>query len=394
MYMFKKNYCFQFLFLGITMLFFPSCNDTNSEFQDYTDDEYALLSQRLNLPQGLYKYTSTLDEGFFSHHLGNGNIQENRSDHKATLGRVLFYDNMLSINDAVSCASCHKQELGFADDVAFSEGFDGQLTTRNSLPLGNTVGFETSYGNTSSGGGRAFFSWDESNEDLSSQSEAAITNEVEMGMNMSDLITKIRQEDYYKILFEKAYGDNKILEHRSLDALEEFVNSIVSNRSKFDKTVAENFGAINVDFAGFTDQENLGKRLYRVNCSSCHSNDHHFITIATANNGLDLSYDDKGIGGITNDPSDNGVFKIPFLRNIVLSAPYMHDGRFETLEEVIDHYSEGIADHDNLHLNLKEDGVAKKMNFTAEEKEALIAYLNTLTDEALVADIRFSDPFK
>lgn len=376
-----------------------SCTDDNkSTYIDYTDEEYALLTQRLDLPSELYDYSPEFEEDFFNNHLEEGNIQSRRSSHKATLGRVLFYDKTLSINELVSCASCHQQNLAFADDVAFSEGFDGELTTRNSLPLGNTIGFETSYRNGGdfgfNNGGQAQFSWDESNADISSQSKAAITSEIEMGLNMTELVSRLKNQDDYKILFEKAYGDKNILEHRVLEAIEEFVNSIVSNHSKFDKeSMAANQDILS-DFNGFTAAENKGKTLYMNNCSSCHSIDHQFTAVATANNGLDFVYEDKGMGEHTSDPSKNGVFKVPFLRNIELTGPYMHDGRFATLDDVINHYSEGIKTHENLHINLKDGFYAKQMNFSDDEKSALKAYLLTLTDKEVIADVKFSDPFK
>ncbi len=130
------------------------------------------------------------------------------------------------------------------------------------------------------------------------------------------------------------------------------------------------------------------------NCSRCHSTDHRLSAKAIANNGLDLVYEDKGVGARTGFSKENGVFKVPFLRNVELTAPYMHDGRFETIRDVINHYSEGIANHPNLDSNLNDGTKSKKMNFTEEEKNALEAYLLTLTDEELMADVRFSDPFK
>jgi len=227
----------------------------------------------------------------------------------------LFYDNNLSINDAVSCASCHKQELAFADDVAFSEGFDGEITTRNSLPLGNTIGFETSYGG-SFAVERALFSWDEANENISTQSLAAITSTIEMGLNMDQLLTKLNNEEYYRVLFKKAYGDDNVMSHRVLESIEEFVNGIVSSNSKFDKAAMNAHGNLFSDFAEFSADENRGKALYMSNCASCHSQDHQFTEVAKANNGLDMVYEDKGVGARTLRNSDNGVFKVPFLRNL------------------------------------------------------------------------------
>lgn len=379
-------------FVGLLLLTISiqSCGDSIEEsYNDYTAEEFAIISKRLNLPGEVFEYSTDFQDNFFINHFGENDVKSRREDHKATLGRVLFYDKKLSINESISCASCHKQELAFADDVAFSEGFDGELTTRNSLPLGNTIGFETAYGG---GGGRSLFSWDEANDDIASQSKAAIISEIEMGLDMATLVDRVEKDDAYPILFTKAYGDKNIMQHRILESIEEFVNSIVSAESKFDHESMKlgNAGG----FPGFTTQENLGRNLYNSNCASCHSFDHKFTSKAVANNGLDLEYEDKGLGGRTLNSSENGVFKIPFLRNIEHTGPYMHDGRFETLREVIDHYSEGIVNHPNLDNDLKSAGMAKRMNFSEEEKLGLEAYLKTLTDEKLMADVRFSDPFK
>lgn len=369
-----------------------SCGDSlNETFRDYTDEEYALITQKLELPYELFDYSTSSENNFFEGETNDGSLIFRRSNHKATLGRVLFYDNKLSINESISCASCHKQDLAFADDVAFSEGFDGQITTRNSLPLGNTIGFETAYGGFN---GRAQFSWDEANDNISQQSKAAILSEIEMGLDMEKLVDRIQKDDIYPILFKKSYGDETIVEHRILDAIEAFVNSISSTNSKFDKELLKTNHNTIVPFVGFTDQENLGKELYMDNCSSCHSRDHNFTSIAVANNGLDMEYEDKGVGGRTNNSFQFGVFKVPFLRNIELTAPYMHDGRFATLREVIDHYSDGIADHPNLHPNLKVGSTAMKMAFSEDEKQALEAYLKTLTDNSLMDEVKFSNPFK
>lgn len=382
-----------FLFCGLGLAMASCKDDIDAEYQDYTAEEYELLTQKLDLPQGVYNYSPQFDDEFFINHLGHENIQIRRANHKATLGRVLFYDNNLSINDAVSCASCHKQELAFADDVAFSEGFDGEITTRNSLPLGNTIGFETSYGG-SFAVERALFSWDEANEDISTQSLAAITSTIEMGLNMNQLISKLNKEEHYKILFKKAYGDDNVMSHRVLESIEEFVNGIVSSNSKFDKASMNAHGNLFSDFPTFSAEENRGKAIYMNNCASCHSQDHQFTEVAKANNGLDLVYEDKGVGDRTLRSADNGVFKVPFLRNIELTGPYMHDGRFETLDEVIDHYSDGIQNHQNLDSKLKVGNSAVKMNFSAADKAALKAYLLTLTDQEMIADVKFSDPFK
>lgn len=372
-----------------------SCTDkTSSEIFHYTDEEYATLSENLNLPIGTYDYELVT----------NVPVPDTNGDlpyHKATLGRVLFYDKMLSIDESTSCASCHSQDAAFADNEKFSEGIEGQLGKRNSLPLGNTIGFVRYYG-TDLTFQSGFFSWDESFESIDDQSKAAITSAVEMGHSMWELSQIIKDQQHYQILFEKAYGKNSpITENNILDAITEFVNSFSSRESKFDKSIPSSssfFVDTESDFPGFTNSENRGKRLFNRNCQNCHGSDHNSIVLSSANNGLDLVYEDKGMGEKENQSYLNGVFKVPSLRNIEITGPYMHDGRFETLEEVIEHYSSGVKNHPNLSQFLKEGfgstQTAKHFNFTATEKTDLVNYLKTLTDTDFVAEVKWSDPFK
>lgn len=389
------------LALGVMLFMISSCqDDIDRTLVHYTDEDYDLLTARLDLPSQLYEYG--VDEGsFINTGFGNSNTfitGNERKNHIATLGRVLFYDEQLSINNTVSCASCHEQSLAFADNEMRSEGFEGQLSLRNSLPLGNTVGFEVAYGGGTFSQPRAAFGWDEANRNVTTQTEAAITSTLEMGMHdMSQLAAKLAPIDYYQVLFRKAFGSNAVTEHGILDALDEFVNSISSNRSKFDKAAMQggsDFVNVFVPFSDFTTAENNGKAIYLANCANCHSADHSLTAVATANNGLDLVYEDQGVGGHTGFDWEMGVFKVPFLRNVALTHPYMHDGRFTTLEEVVDFYSEGIQPHENLHPELTNFGTAKKFNFSDREKSDLIAYLHTLTDEELLTEAKWSDPFK
>ncbi len=388
-----KEIAFKFIGPLLLVLTIFSCGEEQIEIlNDYTDEEYDIISKRLNLPSNALEYSSFIDGDIFISEAQEQDFKSRSFNHKATLGRVLFYDHKLSINESVSCASCHKQALAFADDVAFSEGFNGEVTTRNSLPLGVTIGFTTAYGSKKSA--KSLFSWDESNDAISSQTEAAILSSIEMGLDMETLVDRIQKDDIYPILFRKAYGEGEIKENLVLDAIERFVNSIVSSDSKFDRVMIWNDGNVSAHFNGFTEAENLGKDIYMKNCSSCHSKDHKLSAMATANNGLDLVYEDKGVGARTRNSKENGVFKVPFLRNVELTAPYMHDGRFETIREVINHYSEGISNHPNLNSNLKDGDEPIRMNFTEDEKVALEAYLLTLTGKKIFTDVRFSDPFK
>jgi cytochrome c peroxidase len=182
-----------------------------------------------------------------------------------------------------------------------------------------------------------------------------------------------------------------------------FVNALGSFESKFDAEAnhhnpgfSGSFGnfVFTEDFSGFTAAENRGKVLYNANCASCHSGNMGRPVLQLANNGLEATSTDLGVGGISGIPNQKGSFKVPTLRNISLTAPYMHDGRFATLNDVIDFYSTGVQNHPFLHEDLKDGGQPKRMNFTADQKTDLIAFLNTLTDDQLLNDKRFSDPFK
>ncbi len=375
--------------------FLSSCLEDKVDLTkvSYSEEEFATLSQYLNLPRARASFAVE----FPLHMIRSGAQTPEINDAKATLGSVLFYDTKLSANNTVSCGSCHKQELAFSDDVALSKGFRGELTKRNSLPLASTANFESSYGGNSFAGQTAFFFWDERAHSIAEQSKMTLEDDIEMGANLYALSDQLENEDYYKILFRKAYGTEEVTPAKITDALEVFINSFVSVDSPFDEGLNKKFGPFE-NFANFTSQENLGKSLFNNNCSSCHGADFTTLVETVANNGLDLEYEDKGVGARTNLDFDNGRFKVPFLRNIALTGPYMHDGRFETLEEVIDHYSEGIQSHPNLDIRLRDgfrqDGSAIRMSFTTEEKAALVAFLHTLTDNKFVQNERYADPFK
>ena len=379
-----KN-AFFFLLGGFLFFTMQSCADKiDDTLYHYTSEEYQTLTQHLNLPEGTYDYSIVTNVPV--------QVDTDLPFHKATLGRVLFYDKMLSVDESTSCASCHKQELAFADDKTFSEGLEGQIGTRNSLPLGNTIGFVRYYG-TDLLFPSGQFSWDESQPSINDQSRAAIVSPIEMGHEMHELVDLVKQQDYYEVLFKKVYGDNGINETNLLDALTEFVNSFSSRESKFDKAVAES-GTPHSSLSMFTQSENRGRELFNTSCGSCHDVNHNAIITSAANNGLDIVYADKGMGGKTFKSSDEGVFKVPSLRNIELTGPYMHDGRFETLEEVVDHYSTGIKNHKNLSQFLKAGNQPRSFNFSASDKTAIVDYLKTLTDQEFITAVKYSDPFK
>lgn len=381
------------ILLGVVLML-SSCQKESTAV-DYTANEYEELSKSLNLPGELHNYIVDVPEhinaaAFFP----IAPIQLNKANHTATLGRVLFYDELLSRNGTVSCGSCHVQTAGFAHNEALSKGFDGENGTRNSLALGTTaMGLTTSYVGSTEGEALAGFSWDDSVRSMEEQTQAAIENPSEMGMTMEAIVDRVKSIAYYDILFRKAFGENEINEENLLKAITQFVNAISSNESRFDEGMNQTLN-VNEDFANYTASENLGKTLYNTNCASCHGAKHDFTVKAVANNGLDQVYTDQGKGAKTGNSSDMAIFKVPFLRNIGLSGPYMHDGRFASLEEVVDFYSENVKEHLNLSPELREsNGQVKKMNFTEVQKTALVAYMETLTDQEMIKDEKFSIPF-
>ncbi|PHI19188.1 cytochrome-c peroxidase [Lewinellaceae bacterium SD302] len=385
------------LFFALLSILLSSCltDETNKEIviQDFTSEEYATLSEQLNIDRNIESISTVLPRHMRVNSSGNSSSIDAR---KALLGRVLFYDKQLSITGETSCASCHLQSAAFADPLAKSMGINGQETKRNSLALASTPSFETSYGSSDNFGTFVGFFWDERAQTIAAQSIETIENEIEMGHDVVALAQQLNDQEMYRILSEKAFGRNNILSSSQIvEALEVFTNSIISGSSRFDRlTDQEFFGENANDEPTWTFQEQTGRSLYLQNCASCHSADMSFPARAIANNGLDVVGDDKGKGEIDGSQFD-GMFKVPFLRNIELTAPYMHDGRFATLEEVIDHYSSNIQPHANLSNELREtDGSPKRMNFTDEEKLALVAFLRSVTDDKLPFEERLSDPFK
>ena len=308
----------------------------------------------------------------------------------ATLGRVLFYDKKLSLNNTVSCASCHHQEKAFADGLQFSTGFEGRVTTRNSMAIVNPILQNNLF-------------WDSRSKTIHDLSLQPVQNHIEMGMeDLNRLVSKLENTEYYKPLFKKAFGTNEINPTNISKALSQFVASITTSRSRFDA------GSIN-NFNNFSELEKMGMELFnsdKAKCSSCHGggnmsaldgpNDPYggggsFTAVqdlrGATNIGLDIVYKDNGLG--------NGKFKIPSLRNIELTGPYMHDGRFKTLEEVVNHYTNGIKPHQHLDVKFTDGkGNVKPLNLNSIEKKAIIAFLKTLTDQEMTKDPKWSNPFR
>ncbi|MEZ5174155.1 MAG: cytochrome c peroxidase [Bacteroidia bacterium] len=245
------------------------------------------------------------------------------------LGRKLFYDPILSGNNTMSCGTCHVQEFGFTDNgLALSIGIDGIAGTRNSMPVMN-LGWDSK------------FFWDGGAADLESQVIGPIQNPVEMHEDLSNAIAELNAHPEYPALFKQVFGESPITSAHVMKAIAQFERTLISGNSKYDKYLRGE--------AVLTPQELQGMDLFtsfdKGDCSHCHVLGSTFTDFEFKNNGLDSVYADEGRYRITLNPDDLGRFKTPSLRNIEVTAPYMHDGRFSTLMEVIQHYNSGFANH-------------------------------------------------
>jgi cytochrome c peroxidase len=373
------------------------------------EDEPDTGSEPL-LPKTPYDYVTLTLPGHVQRE-GDHSPPDNRvTNAGATLGRVLFYERRLSRNDSTACGSCHLQERAFTDGRAHSVGFEGRTTRRNSLTLAN-LRFQLDHGprpvdvdilDLGILHADGFF-WDMRASTIEALALMPIQDPIEMGMSLADVPSKLERAGYYAPLFEAAFGDSHITTDRVARALAQFVRSIVSGHSRYDDALASNGESSFEDFASFTAQENSGKRLFFLagRCQFCHS-EAVSISSGAFNNGLDLETTDPGVGAFrpVPDPASglnrtDALFKAPSLRNIELTAPYMHDGRFATLDDVVEHYNSRIQPHRNLSFVLRGLGAnnPRRLNFDKGEKLALVAFLKTLTDNNLVTDPKFSDPF-
>jgi len=303
----------------------------------------------------------------------------------ANLGRHLFYDTNLSANGTIACASCHKAEFGFSDDKVLSEGFEGGETGRHSMSLTNARFYAP-----------GMFFWDQRAETLEDQVLMPFQDPVEMGMTLDTLVATVEGQDFYPALFEKAFGDSDVNSERISRALAQFVRSLVSFTSRYDEGRAQVSSAI-VDFPNFTEQENLGKQIFMntpmgpngAGCAVCHQGE-TMSAVEANNNGLDAnSDDDSGYGEVTGLSSDMGTFKVPSLRNVAVRATFMHDGRFTSLREVIDHYGDSVEAHPNLGMPLN----MHAPHLSETHRDALLACLETLTDPDMLTDPKFASPF-
>lgn len=303
----------------------------------------------------------------------------------ATLGRVLFYDERVSHNDGLSCSSCHKQENDFSDPAAKSVGFEGGLTGRHSMGLSNGAYYAN---------GKFF--WNERAASLEDQVLMPIQDPVEMGTNLQQLTAELAATTFYPQLFQNAFGTPEVTTDRISKSLAQFVRSMVSYQSKFDAAVSAGApGSPNYAAASYTQQEIDGAAIFHGGgrCSQCHAT---AAQVGNAPHNIGLDADNSADVGVL--PAGAGQFKTPSLRNSEARDGYMHDGRFTTLEQVVEFYSSGIQNNPNLDGRLRllpnnPNSAPFNPNFTQEQKEALVAFLKTLTDQSFLNNSIFSDPF-
>lgn len=306
------------------------------------------------------------------------------TDAGATLGRVLFYDPRLSQDGRVSCASCHGPATGFTDTARVSLGVGRTPGLRNSMPLTNLAVTRT--------GPPIGFFWDARVVTLEAQAATAMAGAREMNLPPDSAAVRLAAVPWYPVLFERAFGSRTITGDRITRAIAQFQRSMVSFRSRYDSAFASNF-------ASLTPQERLGQRLFgdgtRIGCGGCHGGPTLLLNAVPRNIGLDAVPADRGAGAITGQTADDGKFRVGTLRNVALTAPYMHDGRFATLEAVVRFYSTDIQAHPNLAVQLQDQlGRPRRPNYTDEEVQALVAFLRTLTDTSIARDPRFTNPFR
>lgn len=287
------------------------------------------------------------------------------------LGRKLFYDPRLSRNNTISCTFCHEQQSAFTHHGHdLSHGIDNLTGTRNAPSVQNMI-FQTEY------------FYDGASNSIQMLSIVPIHNPVEMDENFPAIIEKLKQDPTYVKMFQSAFSNGEVSSANMLNALAQFMTIMISADSKYDKYVRNEPGG------DFTNQELQGLALFENNCASCHATD-IFTDNSFRNNGLppNPKLDDLGREQVTGFSHDRYKFKVPSLRNVALTAPYMHDGRFGSLQSVLNFYTDGVQNTPNLDPFMQQH---QKLGIplTAEEKEALIAFLKTLTDEAFITNPLF-----
>jgi len=395
--------------MASTLFLLTSCGDDDAPIVDTgtgtgtntggDDEEFPAIAATFNGSidlDNLHNYSSQDVPNYINRDNTEGNAITNLG---ATLGRVLFYDPKLSVDNSISCASCHQQEHAFSDLDAVSTGVDG-TTGRHSMRLINARFADV----------EDFF-WDRRANSLEEQTTMPIQDHIEMGFSgengdpdFNDLIEKLSAEDYYQELFTAVYGDPTITENRMQLALAQFIRSIQSFDSPYDVGRAQ-VNNNNNNFPNFSPQENMGKNLFTriaefdnagnrigggLGCQGCHRAPEFDIAPNSRNNGVVASASDPNV-------LDQGVTRSPSLRDLFnaqgqLNGPMMHTGTFSTIDQVIDHYNDIDGNIPNLDNRLS-PGSGQKLHITDDERAALTAFLRTLSGTNVYTDERWSNPF-
>ena len=347
----------------ISCIFTLICSSCSKE----SENEYRPTPNPLQIPQ------------FFQDNILNPVIPNNnpQTTEGIALGKKLFFDSILSGDNTQACADCHAPENAFSDADRFSEGIDGILGNRNSMPLFNLA---WNYDEKFFWDGRAF--------SLEHQAFAPVIDLIEMHNTWQQVEQKLQQHPEYPSLFNLAFGTSTIDSTLVTKAIAQFERTLISSNSKFDKHL--------IGEATLTPQELNGFNVFmdetKGDCFHCHGNDKNPLWTDNIfhNNGLDATITDLGLGKVTGDPADNGKFKSPSLRNLVFTAPYMHDGRFATLDDVINHYSEGLQNSptiDPLMKKVSQGGV----QLSIQDKSDLKAFLLSLSDNEFINNPNFKN---
>jgi len=353
------------LLISCLSIFFACSNDEGSPVVVYDDTPYFLDYKHFSEPN-IAADNPLTNEG-------------------VALGRMLFYTTEFSSDGSQSCASCHLQEFAFTDTAQFSTGVLGMKTNRNSMAVFNMAWNLNR------------FFWDGKAELLRHQALIPIESEVELNETLSQVIEKLNSKQIFKDQFMRAFGAEEITENKIALALEQFMFSIISNSSKYDKFVNNEISLTESEDRGrelfFTEYNQFFPEESGADCAHCHSG-YNFENDKFMNNGLDADAEisDSGFEEFTGNSADKAKFKVPSLRNIALTAPYMHDGRFNTLEEVIEHYDEHIKISSTLDPALLQTTYTGLM-LTSQDKTDLINFLKTLSDSTLLHNEIYSNPF-
>lgn len=351
-----KRTVFVSLSLGIVMFIFAFANTTEPQPYVFSDLKFfPKMPQTTNVP--------TI-EG-------------------VALGRYLFYDSILSQDFSFSCASCHQQNAAFSDGgKRFSEGINGSLTERNTLPLFNLAWYET-------------FFWDGRANSIETQVFHPVSAHDEMNLKWGTAVKRISESSFYRPKFEAAFGEVEIDSVLVAMAIAQFERTLISSNSRFDRVLRGEAYLSPEEYEGFE----LMNDQTKGDCLHCHITDANALgtTGKFSNNALDAAQDksefkDRGKGGVSGIDNEVGQFKIPSLRNLSFTAPYMHDGRFETLDEVLNFYSEGLQSSYTVDskMGFVHQGGA---HLSQEEKKKIIAFLLTLNDSTFILNPNFSNPF-